>query len=83
MWTRLSKVELRECPVHGAGAFATGDINTGQVISRTRHAETAGPLRFAKQSCRPNARLVRGDVVALRPIRAGDEILLDPDHTLE
>jgi hypothetical protein len=43
----------------------------------TQRYEITGPLRFLNHSCRPNAGLSGFELVALRPITAGEEILID------
>ncbi|MEX2216249.1 MAG: nucleotidyltransferase family protein [Phycisphaeraceae bacterium] len=44
---------------------------------RTAHYEITGRLRFLNHSCRPNARFDQFRLLALRPIRAGAELLID------
>jgi hypothetical protein len=44
---------------------------------RTQRYEITGPLRFLNHSCRPNAVLVGDELIALRRIRKGGEILID------
>ncbi|MEE9266808.1 MAG: SET domain-containing protein, partial [Gammaproteobacteria bacterium] len=39
--------------------------------------EITGKLRFLNHSCRPNAELSGFELIALRPIRAGQEITID------
>lgn len=39
--------------------------------------EITGKLRFLNHSCRPNAELLGFELIALRPIRAGQEITID------
>lgn len=43
----------------------------------TSYVEITGDLKFLNHSCRPNARLQGCDLVALHPIRNGEEITID------
>ena len=74
LWRRFSGIEIRECAVHGKRVFATRDMDEGHTIARA-----AGNVRFLKPGSRPNARVQHGRLVALRPIRGGQEIRISND----
>lgn len=46
------------------------------VEEHTQHYEITGKLKFLNHACRPNADLVHTNLMALRPIRAGQEITI-------
>lgn len=73
-------------PIHGLGMFATGSVARGAVIAPARIGGKRTPAgRYVNHSARPNALGVPRspvpdadvDLVALRPILAGEEITLD------
>jgi hypothetical protein len=69
---------VRPSPIHGAGCFATADING--LIGRLRHKDDwyeAG--RYINHSLTPNAKAVRHDeaLFAYGSVSHGDEITLD------
>lgn len=79
-------VRVAESPIHGRGAFAVQDHAAGDVIGPARVGGRRTPLgRYVNHSAAPNARGVPGssdagadvDLVALRPLAAGEEITLD------
>lgn len=74
--------ELRESPIHGTGLFATRDFEIGEVVCPGRLDGKRTPAgRFINHSLNPNIepKKVGGDIyaVAMRKVRAGDELLVD------
>ena len=64
----------RGTPTDREGTYVSyHDDETG---TERRH-EITGQLRFLNHSCRPNAKLARFRLVAIRPIRRGQEITID------
>ncbi|GMU22363.1 MAG: hypothetical protein AMXMBFR13_24490 [Phycisphaerae bacterium] len=61
-------------PVDRHGMYVGHRENNGQQV---QHVELTGKLRFLNHSCRPNARLAGFELVAVRPVEAGQEITID------
>lgn len=61
-------------PVQGRGPYVGRQEKKGD---RFQYYEITGKLRFLNHSCRPNARLEGFELVALKPIVAGQEITID------
>jgi hypothetical protein len=84
-------VRVAPSPIHGLGTFSTGFVAEGAVIAPLRLAARRTPAgRFVNHSGTPNARAVPRsllsdadvDLVALRAIAPGEELLTDYRATL-
>jgi hypothetical protein len=79
-------VQVLPSPIQGQGLFATHNIGPGEIIAPARRGNKRTPAgRYANHAANPNACGVPNsqapnadiDLVALRPIRPGEEITLD------
>jgi hypothetical protein len=77
IWNRLHKLERRDAGQGAMAVFAATVLAAGETIADWTAVDDGGKAHRIRHSCRPNVRLDRGVLRAIRAIDTGEEITRD------